>query len=66
MIIFVGLSTPSCWPLSQSKLKSIGNGTKYSTLIISCSSNINHSLTCQKTWLKVSKQLKTLKNDNFL
>ena len=34
---------------SQTKSKSISSTTTYSTLIISCSSKIDHSLTCPKT-----------------
>ena len=58
---FVGLSTLSCWPPSQSKLKSIGHATSCSTLSISCNSNISHSFTCLKTWAKGHKRLKILK-----
>ena len=43
------LSTPSCWTRSQSKLNSIGHRTLCATLIISCNSNINQTLTYRKT-----------------
>ena len=56
------LSTPSCWPRWQNKWKSIGHATACSTLIISCNSNITHSLTFPKTLGKGPKRLKVLKN----
>ena len=42
------LSTPAC--RSQSKIKTTGHTAACSTLIISCKSIINHSLTFPKTW----------------
>ena len=32
--VFVGKSTPPCWPRLQSKIKPVGHPTAYNTLII--------------------------------
>ena len=57
-LFFVGLSTFPCWPRLQIKSKSIAHAISCGTFIISCNSNISHSLTCPKTWGKVPKRLK--------
>ena len=56
---FVGLSTLSCWPRLQIKLKPIRHATSCATFIISCNSNISKFLTCPKTYRKCPKCLKT-------
>ena len=55
------MRTPLCQPWSQSKIKTNGNAITCDTLIISCSCNISHSLTCAKTWEKEPKRLKILR-----
>ena len=62
---FVGLSTLSCWPRLQIKLKPTGHATSCATFIISCNSNISKFLTCPKTCRKCPKCLKTKKRIIF-
>ena len=53
------LSTPSCQPRSQYKLKTIGHAITCDTHIISCNYNISYSLACPKTW---GERIQTSKN----
>ena len=48
---------------NKTKIKTNGNAITCDTLIISCSCNISHSLTCAKTWEKEPKWLKILRID---
>ena len=54
------MSTPAGRPRSQSKLKTAKHAATCGTFIISCNSNISHSLTCPKTWGKGPKRKKYL------
>ena len=45
----------------KTKQKTIGQATKFDTVVIPCSSNISHVLTCVKTWGKRTKLLTYLK-----
>ena len=56
----LSLSTPSCRPQSQNKIKRIGHATAFYTFMILSSSNISHSLTCPKAWGKGPKRLKNI------
>ena len=58
---FISLNTPRWQPLSKTKIKTIEHGHICGTLIIFCISNINHSLTCPKTFGQGPKRLKILK-----
>ena len=48
----ISLSTSAGLPRPQSKLKTTKHTAICGTLIISCNSNIDHSLTCSKIWEK--------------
>lgn len=63
---FIGLSTPRCRSLQQSKIKTIGHAITCHILILSCNSNIRHSMNCPKFWRKGPKLLKILKTEHFL
>ena len=57
---FISLSTPSCWPWSQSKIHWVCNYMWHSYHFMKV-----YSLTCPKSWEKGPKWLKTLKNGHF-